>query len=227
MREKVVCLVSGGIDSPVACALIAREFDVLPLHFCTYPYTRGETLTLTMDTLKKLKPIAKFKKLVLYPWGKVLNTILREVKRREYTCLICRRGMFKAAELICEREGATGIVTGESLGQKATQTLSNLAATSSGINFPILRPLLGLDKLEIEKMSKRMGLRQQRHAGRCSAVPKHPRTRSDASIVDEISKRLHLEEVVQKNLNQTMEIHTFTKDRRSFLAKCKSFDYHA
>lgn len=209
MREKVVCLVSGGIDSPVACALIARKFDVLPLHLCTYPYTKAEMLTLTIDALKKLKPIAKFKKVFLCPWTKVLDTILREIGRREYTCLVCRRVMLKAAELVCEREGATGIVTGESLGQKATQTLSNLAATSSGIKFPILRPLLGLDKLEIEKISKKMGIWQQRHAGGCSAAPRHPRTRSDADIVDELLKRLHIDEIIRESVGEAMEIRTF------------------
>lgn len=222
VRERVVCLVSGGIDSPVACALIARKFDVLPLHLCTYPYTKAEMLTLTINALKKLKPIAKFKKAFLCPWTKVLDTILREIGRREYTCLVCRRVMLKAAELVCEREGATGIVTGESLGQKATQTLSNLAATSSGIKFPILRPLLGLDKLDIEKMSKKMGIWQQRHAGGCSAVPRHPRTRADASLVDELSKRLHLDEIIQENLDQAIEGHTFGEDYQDFLAKYKN-----
>lgn len=221
VRERVVCLVSGGIDSPVACALIARKFNVFPLHLCTYPYTKAEMLTLTIDALKKLKPIAKFKKTILCPWTKVLNTILRESGHREYTCIVCRRGMLKAAELVCEREGATGIVTGESLGQKATQTLSNLAATSSGIKFPILRPLLGFDKLDIEKMSRKMGIWQQRHAGGCSATPRHPRTRADASFVDELLKRLHIDEIIRESVGEAMEIRTFKGDYQSFLTKCK------
>jgi thiamine biosynthesis protein ThiI len=75
--------------------------------------------------------------------------------------------MFRVAEVLCERENAFAIVTSESLGQKASQTLSNLIATSQGIKFPILRPLLGFDKLEIERLSKKLGIWQEVHAGCC------------------------------------------------------------
>lgn len=212
-------MVSGGIDSPVACALAAKKFDVVPLHFYTYPYTSEEMFGLTMNALKKLKKVAKFEKIVLYPWAEVLKAIVKELVRREYTCLICRKGMFKAAELVCEREGAGGIVTGESLGQKASQTLSNLLATSHGLKVPILRPLLGFDKMEIEKISKEFGIWQTKNAGVCSALPKHPRTKATAGDVDELFNRLKLNELILKNLEKVVEIRTFKEDLRSLFAK--------
>ncbi len=216
-KEKVVCLVSGGIDSPVACALAARNFEILPLHFCLYPYTCEENFSVSMGALKDLKKKTKFEKVIVYPWPRVLNVILSNNEHREYTCLLCRKGMFRAAEAICEREGAAGIVTGESLGQKATQTLSNLRATSHGIKFPILRPLLGLDKLEIERMSKKLSTWHEVHAGCCYATPRYPRTKADPEALDRILGELHIEDAISNELKHILEVRTFDEDFKSYL----------
>ncbi|MDI6642731.1 MAG: hypothetical protein QMD95_01575 [Candidatus Hodarchaeaceae archaeon] len=219
MKERVVCLVSGGIDSPVACVLAAKRFEIIPLHFYACPYTSEEMFKLTVNALKSLRKITKFKKAIVYPWAEVLSAVIEKLSRREYTCLVCRKSMFKAAELVCEREGAGAIVTGESLGQKASQTLSNLVAISSGIKFPILRPLLGLDKLEIEKISKEFGIWQARHTGGCSALPRHPRTRAAASEIDELLDQLELCELVRKKFEEIIELRTFKEDLDSLFAK--------
>ena len=219
MREKIVCLVSGGIDSPVACALLARRFEVLPLHFCAYPYAPKDAFKLTIEALGKLRKITGFGKAVIFPWAGVLGSIVERIGRREFTCLVCKRAMFKAAELVCRREGAIGIATGESLGQKASQTLSNLVATSSGIRFPILRPLLGLDKLEIERLSKRLGLWRERHAGGCKALPKRPRTRVDARDLDEFVIKLKIDRLVRENYRRAKELRTFKTSARSLLSE--------
>jgi thiamine biosynthesis protein ThiI len=216
-KEKVVCLVSGGIDSPVACALAAREFEVLPLHFCLYPYTCEETFLVAMRVLKDLREKAGFEKVVVYPWPRVLRTILGDREHRNYACLACRKSMFRVAELICEREEAAGIVTGESLGQKATQTLVNLGVTSRGIQFPILRPLLGLDKLEIERLSKRLGIWHEVHAGCCYATPKYPRTRADPEVLDELLDELRIDELIGREFGNVLEVRTFGEDFKSYL----------
>lgn len=216
MREKVICLVSGGIDSPVACALVAQKFDVIPLYFCAYPYTSEEAFTLTINTLGKLKKVTGFKKAILCPWSKTLDAITHRLERKEYTCLICRRYMLQAAELVCELEGGSGVVTGESLGQKASQTLSNLAAISSGIGVPILRPLLGFDKLEIERLSKKLELWQARHAGGCSAPPKQPRTRARASEINELLEQLDVAGLVGKCVKELVEVRTFKNPQALF-----------
>lgn len=221
MREKVACLVSGGIDSPVACALVAQKFDVIPLYFCTHPYTSREAFTLTINTLGKLKKVTGFKKAIICPWSKILDAITHRLKRREYTCLICRRFMLLAAELVCEQEEGSSIVTGESLGQKASQTLDNLAAISRGIGIPILRPLLGFDKLEIERLSKKLGLWQAHHAGGCSASPKRSRTRAKASEIDELLKQLDVAGLVRKCVNGLAEVRKFMNPK-ALLKKFKS-----
>ena len=219
MRKKVVCLVSGGIDSPVACALAAKKFEVLPLHFCLYPYVPKEDFMRAIEALKNLRRVAKFERAIVCPWASVLNVIAEKRGQRGYGCLVCRKGMFRAAEFVCERERAVGIVTGESLGQKASQTLSNLVATSSGIKFQILRPLLGFDKLEIERVSKELGIWQPLHAGVCSALPKRPRTRASAAEVDELLKRLNLQDLITGCLKGRMEVLTFEEDFQGFLER--------
>lgn len=215
-KQKVVCLVSGGIDSPVACALVARKFDVIPLYFLAHPYTSKEAFTLTINTLGKLKKVTGFKKAIICPWSKVLDAISHRLKRKEYTCLICRRCMLRTAELVCELEGGSSIATGESLGQKASQTLGNLAAISMGTRAPILRPLLGFDKLEIERLSKKLGLWQAHHAGGCSASPKRPRTRANASEIDELLGQLDVAGLVGKCVKELVEVRTFKNPKALF-----------
>jgi len=216
-RQKVVCLVSGGIDSPVACALVAKSFDILPLHSCLYPYTCEETFLVAMKVLEDLREKAGFEKVIVYPWPRILRTILGNRQYRNYACLACRKSMFKVAELICEQEGATGIVTGESLGQKATQTLVNLGATSRGIHFPILRPLLGLDKLEIERLSKHLGIWHEVHAGCCYATPKYPRTQADPKVLDGLLDELRIDEMINREFENVLEVRTFKEDFKGYL----------
>ncbi|KUO42954.1 MAG: hypothetical protein APU95_01125 [Hadesarchaea archaeon YNP_N21] len=216
MKETVVCLVSGGIDSPVACVLASRMFKVVPLHFCIYPFTCEENFFIAMTGFKKLKERIGFEKVVVFPWGNILEKILEE-RKGGYSCLVCRKSMFRAAEMVCEREGASGIVTGESLGQKASQTLSNLGATTRGIKFPIIRPLLGLDKNEIEEISKGARIWQERHAGCCYATPKYPRTRAKAEIVDKIVEELGVPGMILENLGRIMEVKTFEEDFEGYL----------
>jgi thiamine biosynthesis protein ThiI len=216
--EKVVCLVSGGIDSPVACALAARRLDAIPLHFCLYPYTCEDAFFVTMNTIKDLKTKTKFEKTIVFPWSRILRKILG-AGDKSYACVECRKGMFLAAEAICEREGASGIVTGVSLGQKASQTLVNMAATSAGIKFPILRPLLGFDKLDVERLSKKLGLWHEVHAGCCYATPKHPRTRADQKTVDAMLTKLNIAGMISKELENVLEVRTFEEDFKAYLEK--------
>jgi len=216
-KESVICLVSGGIDSPVACALAARRFNVLPLHFCLYPYTCEETFLVAMKVLKDLRKKARFEKVIVYPWAGVLDAILKNREKRSYACLACRKNMFKVAEAICELDGAAGIVTGESLGQKATQTLTNLGVTSRGIKFPILRPLLGLDKEEIGKISKELGIWHEVHAGCCFATPKYPRTRAEPEVLDRLIADPEIQRAIQKGFQGILEIHTFEEDFKGYL----------
>jgi len=216
-KEKVVCLVSGGIDSPVACALAGKEFKIIPLHFCLYPFTCEENFLVAMDVLKNLKKKVSFEKIIVYPWAKILRIILGCKEHKNYACLACRKSMFLVAEIICQQEDAVGIVTGESLGQKATQTLPNLIATSQGIKFPILRPLLGLDKLDIERLSKKMDIWHEIHAGCCYATPKYPRTYADPTTVNVILEKFRINDLISKEFENILEVRTFEEDFKGYL----------
>jgi thiamine biosynthesis protein ThiI len=216
-REKVVCLVSGGIDSPVACALVAKRFDAIPLHFCLSPFASEDSFFLAMNILRDMKKIVGFEKVIVYPWGPILDAITKDDAARSHTCVLCKRGMFKVAEKMCKIEGASAIMTGESLGQKATQTLRNLRATSAGVKFPILRPLLGLDKNEIEAISKKLGIWHERHTGCCYATPRYPTTGTNQKVLDDLFSKLGLDAVIERNFGKILEVKTFKEDFECYL----------
>ncbi|MEM3402297.1 MAG: hypothetical protein QW179_03895 [Candidatus Hadarchaeales archaeon] len=215
MTEKVVCLISGGIDSPVAAAIASRSFEIIPLHFCLYPYTCEENFFTAVEVMKKLKEKVGFEKALVFPWGRILKRILGSGGR--YSCVLCRSGMFKVAEAICEREGAAGIVTGESIGQKASQTIQNLAVTSGGIKLPIIRPLLCRDKVEVVEMSRRLGLWEEVHAGCCYATPKHPTTKAKKDVALALAEKIGLESLIFEEFKNILELRDFREDLRGFL----------
>lgn len=201
MEGKTVCMVSGGIDSPVASAIVGEKMDIVPLHFVLHPYYCEETFALTVRALRRLRRVSNFDEMVLFPFGSVLQKTfegLEERDRREYSCVLCRRSMFRAASLICDRINASSIVTGESLGQKASQTLENLESTSWALDHPILRPLMGMDKQEIVEKSKEIGLYMPKHAGCCNMTPDNPRTKTEPEEVSGLFEELNLQETLEK-----------------------------
>lgn len=215
-KDKVVCLVSGGIDSPVACTMVTKKFRVVPLHFCLYPLASEESSLRAVKILEELKEEIGFEKVIVFPWAGILSTIRSEIED-EYACVACRKSMLRAAESVCKQEGARGIVTGESLGQKASQTLSNINATSFGINYPILRPLLGLDKKEIITKSKELGIWHAQHAGCCLATPQGPKTKVNPQVVEKKLDRIKLPKLIQEGFNSSLELRTFEENFEEFL----------
>jgi len=218
--EKVVCLVSGGIDSPVACALAARSFEVIPLHFCIYPHTTRENLLLAIETMRRLKERVGFGRVLIFPWARILSKI--SGAGGKYTCVLCKIGMLKAAELVCEREGALAVVTGESLGQKASQTLRNMAVISAGLRLPVLRPLLTMDKLEVERLSKELGIWREEHAGVCGLVPRHPATVTRREVIDDLRMRLNLDAEIKGEMDGIFEIIDFGRDVEVLLSSLRA-----
>lgn len=105
--------------------------------------------------------------------------------------------MLKAAEFFCGKEGACGIVTGESLGQKASQTLENMCATSSGLKFPVFRPLFGLDKVDIERISRKIGVWSDKHVGCCSATPEKPVVAADSDALEQYYADLGIADLIE------------------------------
>jgi thiamine biosynthesis protein ThiI len=155
---KAVALLSGGIDSPVAAYLMSqRGCEMILLHMDNRPYSSEGSVHKVARLAATLRHASGQDMPALSaPHGRN-QAINANSCRRPYQCVLCKRLMLKVAKEIAIRNGAEAIVTGESLGQVASQTLLNLRAEEYGLEFPVLRPLIGLDKLEIEGLAKRIG----------------------------------------------------------------------
>jgi len=199
--SKVVCLISGGIDSIVAAYMLAqRGFRPVLVHFNNWPFSTDEIQHKVRLLANQLGTLLG-EKLTLYevPHGPNLSQIVARC-RRNYTCVLCRRMMYRLAERVAREEGAGGLVTGESLGQVASQTLANLTVEHEAVSLPILRPLIGLDKEEIVRVAQRIGTFEisimPGHC--CLAVPKYPATRVNLKEVQAEEDKLDVTALVEQ-----------------------------
>ncbi|MGZ7043565.1 MAG: tRNA uracil 4-sulfurtransferase ThiI [Methanobacterium sp.] len=198
-QGKVISLVSGGIDSPVASFLMMkRGCEVIVLHFNNYPYTGGSN-DKVMKIIEKLEEYSPSKlKYYEVNYGDYLKSCIEDAPIR-LTCVLCKSGMYRIAEGIAKKEDALAIVDGSSLGQVASQTLPNLLATRYLTKMPVLSPLIGLDKVEIENIGKKIGTFNISilPAPGCTAVPKHPETNANLEKFLEALDEMEFEEKVE------------------------------
>ena len=146
---KVVCLLSSGIDSPVAAyRMMFRGCKVIFVHFHSYPFTSKESYYNAEVLARKLTRYQNSTYLYLAPLAQLQEAIIMTAPAK-YRLLLYRRMMFRLAERVAMKEKAKAIITGESLGQVASQTLENIAATADVVSMPVLRPLIGRDKESI------------------------------------------------------------------------------
>lgn len=201
-QGKVISLVSSGIDSPVATYLMMkRGCEVIALHFDGAPFTQPKAHELFEDIVDQLQNYASgvpIKKRVVR-YGEYLQSVKDEAPEK-MTCVLCKSGMYKIAEKLAEEVGALAIVEGSSVGQVASQTLSNILATRYGVEIPILSPLIGLDKLEIEEIAKEIGTFKisEIDDGGCSAVPRYPETNADLERVIEAENNMNQKEAIER-----------------------------
>ena len=199
---KAVSLLSGGIDSAVATYLMMkRGCKIVALHFDTYPYTSKKTMVKVRKLVDKLREYSlgvKFELLTI-EYGEYLNYCISNAPRN-LTCILCKFGMYHLAEKIAEKIGALAIVDGNSLGQVASQTLSNILATRYNVKIPILSPLIGFDKVEIENLAKEIGTYEISitPTGGCSAAPSHPATKIEPQKLLKVKKSLGLNSKLEK-----------------------------
>ena len=200
-----VMLLSGGIDSPVGLYMMLRQgHEIVGVHMDNRPFTDDTPLEKVVDHLQVLG--ARFhSKLPLYvlPHGPTQITLMRNTDRH-VGCVLCRRFMWRSAEKIAEREHASFLVTGEALGQVASQTLSNMRSATAAVGLPIVRPLLGLDKQEIERVAKSIGTYgiSTRPGLCCQAVPDRPATRSRLVQIVQEEERIDVEQIVEDCLRR-------------------------
>ena len=184
---KGAVLMSGGIDSPVAAYMMARRgLELRAVHFAAPPYTSELAESKVKMLTEKVSAYAGRIELYIVPFTKIQETI-RDACPEEYFTIIMRRLMVEIAERIAEKHGAKALVTGESLGQVASQTLYALSCTDSAATMPILRPLIGMDKNDIVAIARKIDTFETSilpYEDCCTVfTPKHPNTKPRAEDV--------------------------------------------
>lgn len=200
-----IMLMSGGIDSPVALHLMLRKgHEMSAVHMDNRPFTDDTPLEKVTDHLRLLRE-RHGQRIPLYvlPHGSTQVTLMRSTDRH-VGCVLCRRFMWRSADRIAEREGADFLVTGEALGQVASQTLSNMRTATAAVGRPIVRPLIGLDKQEIESIARAIGTYgiSTRPGVCCQAVPDRPATRSGLVQINSEEARLDVNAIVDDVLRR-------------------------
>ncbi len=207
MLEKVVCLISGGTDSPVAAWLTVRK-GLVPVfvYFDNTPFTDGASNQRTLDTIKKLG-LESVKVYVVHN-GENLADIVKNCPRN-LTCVLCRRLMYRVAERIALQERAEAIVTGEIIGEHASQTLRNLRVENQVLSqVTVLRPLIGMDKLEVENLARQIGTFEAstQPVACCTGAPDKPRTLSRLEEVQKAERHIDIKEMVEKDLKNATKL---------------------
>ena len=192
-QGKVVALLSGGIDSPVAAFLMMkRGVEVIPVHIYMGEKTL-EKVRKIWNQLKKYHYGGKGELIVVKPKDreKIVEK-LKELGKEKYTCVLCKFNMVRSADKVAKDFGAKGIVMGDSLGQVASQTLENMYIVSQASDLPIYRPLIGMDKEEIVEIAKRIGTFELSTLpeDECWCVPKHPVIRGSWEEFRKIYRRV-------------------------------------
>ena len=201
---RVMALVSGGIDSAAAISLALEQgMEVTALHYSTKPFSDERAEKKTRELVKHLeKRFGKKIPLIIVPFGKTLEAIAKNCNRK-YGCVLCRRMMLRTAEKTAAEKGAKALLSGESLGQVASQTLSNLNAEAGCIAMPVIRPLLGMDKLEIEKIAKEHRTFEiSTMPSSCCGMPNKPSTSAKRQAMEEQEKNLDIEKLVQQAFDE-------------------------
>ncbi len=206
-----VALNSGGIDSPVAAHLMMEKgYTISCIFFDNTPYTDERTKKRTLLTVKRIEEIHKRRiQTFVVPNGENLSAFFKICghEGRKYTCIFCRRMMFEIAEKVADTTGADFLVTGENLGQVASQTLTNIFVTSRAVTLPIIRPLIGLDKLDIIEIAQKIGTYKIsiQKAVCCFATPKYPAIRASLEKIGDIERRIDVRKLIERSV-ETMEV---------------------
>ena len=199
-----VTLLSGGIDSPVSTYMIAkRGVRLIPVHFFSFPYTSQQAKEKVVELTRLLTEYCGRMTLEVVPFTHIQEEI-RDKCPEEFFTLIMRRFMMRIAERIALDNGGKAIVTGENLGQVASQTMEAMASTQAVISLPVLQPLVGMDKEEIVQLSRKIGTFNTSilpYEDCCTVfTPRHPRTRPRLHEVEEAESALDVKTLVEEAL---------------------------
>ena len=201
---RAVSLLSGGLDSPVSSWMIARRgVELEMVHFESPPYTSQQAQEKVIQLAQDLTPYCGRLLIHVIPFTKIQEEIRRNCPE-EYFTLIMRRFMMRIAEAVAKKAGAHALVTGESLGQVASQTMMALGVTEDVTTMPVLRPLIGTDKVEIIRIAREIGTYETSilpYEDCCTVfTPRHPAIRPDIEAVREAESVLDIDGLVAEAL---------------------------
>ena len=199
---RAVSLLSGGIDSPVASWMMAKRGLALDMvHFFSYPYTSPEAKDKVIELARLLTPWCGRLTVHVVPFTKIQEELRRSCPEELFTILM-RRFMMRIACRVAYRVGAGALVTGESLGQVASQTMSAMRLTGAVCDLPILRPVVGMDKEEIVRIARKIGTFETSilpYEDCCTVfTPRHPRLRPLPGEIEAAEAKLDIESLVDE-----------------------------
>ena len=204
---KGIVMLSGGIDSPVSAFLMAkRGVEVEGVYFNSPPYTSERAKQKVVDLAEKLTEFTGGFRLYVAPFTDIQLYLLENVPHDKLT-IFMKRAMTRIACILGERDGALAVITGDSVGQVASQTMQGLHAISSAATMPILRPLAGFDKQEIIDIAVKIGtfdISTRPYEDCCTIfVDKHPETKPKTTVIERIESHLDkLDELIEKAVNE-------------------------
>ncbi|USF25564.1 putative tRNA sulfurtransferase [Firmicutes bacterium ASF500] len=201
INGRAVSLLSGGIDSPVASWMIAKRGVALEMvHFFSYPYTSNEAKEKVIDLARLLAPWCGRLTVHVVPFTAIQEELRRSVPQELFT-LVMRRFMMRISQRVAQRCGAKALVTGECLGQVASQTMEAMTVTGAVVDLPVLRPVVGMDKEDIVKISRKIGTYDTSilpYEDCCTVfTPRHPRLRPTLEELEAAEQGLDIEAMVQ------------------------------
>ncbi len=199
---RATLLLSGGIDSPVAGWMIAkRGVHINAVHFHSYPYTSDRAKEKVLNLARILSESCCGIRVHVVPFTKIQMEI-HEKCPDEYTTLIMRRFMMRIAERVAISEKSEALITGESIGQVASQTMTALGTTDMVVNMPVFRPVIGFDKTEIIAIAEKIGTMETSslpYEDCCTVfTPRHPATHPHLDIIEEAEAKLDMEALIQE-----------------------------
>ncbi len=199
-----VTLLSGGIDSPVSTYMIAkRGVRMIPVHFFSFPYTSQQAKEKVLELTRLLTDYCGRMMVEIVPFTHIQEEI-RDKCPEEFFTLVMRRFMMRIAQRIAEANGCKALVTGENLGQVASQTMEAMGVTEAVTTLPVLRPLVGMDKEEIITLARKIGTFDTSilpYEDCCTVfTPRHPRTRPKLEELEEVEKALDVDALVEEAL---------------------------
>lgn len=199
---KTLLMLSGGIDSPVAGYLaMKRGVEVEAIHFHSPPHTSERAKQKVLDLAKELTAYGHQVKVHLIPFTNLQQAIFKDIPE-EYAMTVMRRMMMRISEKVCQKEGILSITTGESLGQVASQTMESMHAINEVTNYPVLRPLVAMDKDEIVNISKSIGtydISIRPYEDCCTIfVPKSPKTKPKRDKVNQFEAKMDYQQLLEE-----------------------------